>query len=99
MAPAEPLALAVGVAVYGLAAGALALFAHALPWPADWKKHKPLSCPVCLTGWATIALAGTHYLQGGGNLLDPATYVFWFAVWGVGAALHVHVRPPEVSLT
>ncbi len=30
---------------------------RALPWPASWTQRKPLSCDVCMSGWAGMAWA------------------------------------------
>ena len=32
-------------------------FIRAFPWPERWRKQKPLSCDVCMTGWSLIAYA------------------------------------------
>lgn len=50
---------------------------RALPLPTAWKQRKPLSCDVCMSGWAAIgALIALGSTQGRGlNLLDALDIV------------------------
>lgn len=35
---------------------ALILIVRALPWSAEMKRHRPLSCDICMCFWSTLAL-------------------------------------------
>lgn len=45
------------------ASGTVAIF-RALPWPAAWKKRKPLSCMLCMSWWSTWAVLLTLHFTG-----------------------------------
>lgn len=87
------LVLFLGVATLGLAA-----FLRALPWPASWLKHKPLACPMCMSGWSGFIVIGfahgTEFIRW--ELCDLP--LLWLALVGIAAPVFKQLYPPDIEL-
>lgn len=83
----------------GVAAGGLAIWARALPWPEAWKRRKPLACPACMGGWSsfvTVPLVVIAHIIPGGN--TPIAALAWLFSTGVAACMFAYVNPPMIEL-
>lgn len=90
----------------GVCAGYLAAFVRRLPWPQtalDWRipilgnrfGDKPLSCPVCMGGWAAFPTIGLAH-----EMIDSARtlVLVWLFVAGVAALVFDRLVPPPSGL-
>lgn len=104
---AELLSSFIPFTLYCFATAGLASFARALPWPSKWTKMKPLACPVCMAGWAGIAVLGADYERLQAFVGGPGVSFFaqgaqvafiWFSCIAVGALVFKQLYPPDIEL-
>jgi hypothetical protein len=65
--------------ILGLSSATVALLFRTLPWPAAWKRRKPLSCAVCLSTWSALLVVALSLVA---DLTILAPYEGDFALAG-----------------
>ncbi|MDO8689267.1 MAG: hypothetical protein Q7R39_04545 [Dehalococcoidia bacterium] len=81
------------ILTWGLAAGAIAVFVKALPWPAGWKKRKPMGCAACSAGWSCILLGAVATLEG----IELPSPLECAAAMGIAQWFYHHLNPPPLD--
>jgi len=79
----------------GLAAGGFAVLFRALPWPAEWKKRKPLACSACMAGWSALFVMTLALYSWPGW---RQAILLWLGATAVAAVVHRYLYPPEIEL-
>ena len=77
-----------------LVAVALALLFGAAPWPALWRKKKPLGCPVCMALWCSTATS----LGGVALGSDFGSVTTWALGFVLSALCYRFLFPPPLEL-
>ena len=67
------------VLLNGAAAAGTSMIIRGLT-PGKWRGIKPFSCPLCLSVWSSLLVAGAQWI---GGSLAPELNVAWVVAWGL----------------